>query len=57
MTVVFGCCGCGMKSAIREVFEETMVDKLANEMQKLALWESEIALKKYVGTDSVRYIF
>ena len=46
VTVVVGRCDCGMKRAIRKLFDEKMVDKLANEMRKSVLRESETALKK-----------
>ena len=46
VTVVVGRCDCGMKRAIRKLSDEKMVDKLANEMRKSVLRESETALKK-----------
>ena len=46
VTVVVGRCDCGMKRAIRKLFDEKMVDKMANEMRKSVLRESETALKK-----------
>ena len=50
--VVIGCCGGGikeMKSAIKELFDEKTTNKLANEMQKTVLWESETIIRKVVS--------
>lgn len=50
--VVIGCCGGGTKdvrNAMSELFEEKTIHKIANEMQKTVLWESETILRKILS--------